>query len=231
MITESSILEFQRVPRRSLRWETYTNKVGAKMWQVSCQFDVKINLDPKLTAEERSRIEYRQFIAGGVWIARGSYQWTNEANGNKHFPIPPYAGQDLVHGIPMGSVPGVGLSTYWKEDGLISGGTVKRYGYRDTADQYGTSEMDMWTYPDPKTGHGYRLRDTPSISGEWGYGDKVKVWIELYFKGFVVEVGRNTPAGPTYPVRILKQRSWEYFWPDAELKSLKDAVVIPNRNT
>lgn len=130
-------------------------------------------------------------------------------------------------GIPDVAVPRWGLDLEWKEDG----NGAKRYGYRDTANEIGVNERDQWTYPTPAHGTTYRMRDTPSISGEWGTGDAVELWVELYFLGYVVEVSRDAPHLPTYPLRILKWKSWEYFFhgPEARLADLGDAIPIPFR--
>lgn len=217
MSLESAIIHFDHHPKRGFRYERYYNDEGKKMWQASCQFEVRIELEQaKLNALERASIEYRQYIRGGVWVRRGSERWTDDdkPNGNEHFRIPPYAGQNKVTGLPMGAVPGVGLSLSWKEDGEVENGKVERYGYRDTATVHATNEVDSWR-PAHSLGHSYLLRDTPSIRGEWGVGETVRVWIELWFKGFVVEVARDA-AESTQPIRILKEKNWRCFWQDEE---------------
>ena len=229
MIQESSIISFTHNTTRPFRWEGfYSPKTGKKMWQAACQFDVTVEIDPALDDLEKLNIEYRQYIRGGVWVKRGTQDWTadNDPNGNKAFPIPAYPGQSKVSGIPMAAVPGTGLSLSWKEDGQIETGGTERYGYRDTANVNAGNEIDIWGTPNQITGRKYRLRDTPSIAGEWGSGDSVEVWIELYFKGFVVEVERDGVTGITKPVKILKQKDWSYFWPDKKLSLWQDAVAI-----
>lgn len=228
MTLESSILRFDHVPKRDFRFERfYSPKTGKKMWQASCQFDVKIEIDSKLDDLSKMSIEYRQFIRGGVWVRRGHEAWTDDLhpNGNVHFPIPAYGGQSKSNGLPMAAVSGTGLSLSWKEDGEVESGGTERFGYRATANVNSTNEIDQWTNPTQITGRSYLLRDTPSIAGEWGSGDSVEVWIELYFKGFVVEV-EQPPTGPTRAVRVLKQKEWSYFWPDKKLSLWMDATSI-----
>lgn len=228
MTLESSILQFSYVPRRSFRFERFY-KDGVKMWQAACQFEVKIEIDPLLPEFDRNAIEYRQYVRGGVWWRRGNQAWTgdNDPNGNKHFKIPAYAGQSKVSGIPMAAVPGKGLSLSWKEDGETEDNKpTERYGYRDTASLVLTNEIDLWTNKNQITGRSYLLRDTPSIAQPWYSGDSVEVWIELYFKGFVVEVDRDPVTNVTRPIRILKQKEWSYFWPDKRLDQWMHATAI-----
>src|SRR5262245_32959048 len=216
MITESSVA-IRRIPVRDFRFERFTSKEGVRMWQGACQFEVHVDLDPALTVKERSRIEYRQFIRGRAWYARGWEDWTPGPNANECFHIPAYEpGDDEVPEFPQTTVDHEGLDWEWKEDGQLKPGDAKpyRYGYRRTADQWGERMMDVWTYPDKMTGYAYRLRDTPSLYGPWGNrptdNDAVWLWIELYFQGFVVEVERVGPDA--YPIRVLKRKSWEYSW-------------------
>ena len=226
MIHESKI-QLSYLPRRPFRWERYYGTAG-KMWQAACQFDVKVEIDPSVDELECLSVEYRQYICGGVWVRRGHEEWTadNNPNGNGYFPIPPYAGQNKVAGIPMKAVTGTGLNLAWKEDGEIQTGGTERYGYRDTANVETANEIDKWYNSSQLTGRSYKLRDTPSMSGRWGSGDSVDVWIELYFKGFVVEVERDDATNTTRPTRLLKQKNWSYFWHPEKLSLWSDATPI-----
>lgn len=228
MTLESSILQFSHATRRPFRWERFYSTAGKKMWQASCQFEVRIEIDPKLEDLKCMNIEYRQFIRGGVWVRRGNEAWTSDdnPNGNKFFPIPPYSGQNKVAGMPTTAVSGTGLSLSWKEDGELEKGGTERFGYRDTASVNATNEIDLWQSPTQITGRSYLLRDTPSIAGEWGTGETVEVWIELYFKGFVVEVKRDDITNQTLPIRILKQKDWSYFWTDKKLELWMNATPV-----
>lgn len=225
MSLAAAITKFDHITRRDFRFERfYAN--GKKMWQASCQFDVAIELDSKLEPVQCGQIEYRQFIRGGVWVRRGNQPWTddNNPNGNAFFRIPAYAGQSRLADMPMHAVSGNTLSLRWKEDGEIENGQIERYGYRDTATVDTAHEKDIWM-PYNSSGRSYRLRDTPSIRGEWGSGDSVEVWIELYFKGYVVEVERDA-SDKTIPIKILKQKSWNYFWPEKKLTQWMHATEI-----
>lgn len=206
--------------KHSPRFERCYNKLGEKVWQMSCMFDVRVKLDLNLSVADRQRIEYRQYIRGGVWIARGNDDW-QDASGV--FDIPSYGGQSKCADLPQGSATGVGLSTSWKEDGK---GSLK-YGYRATANQWGEKEEDRWTYPDAATGVAYYLRDTPSLSGVWGAGDTAWVWFELYFMGAVVEV-QPGPTG-TEAIRVLKKKTWEFFLPNAKLDLWSNAKLVAYR--
>ena len=227
MTLESSITQFDYIPKREFRFERfYSEKTGKKMWQASCQFDVKIEIDNNLDDLEKMKIEYRQFIRGGVWVRRGNEEWTDDLhpNGNAFFAIPQYSGSS-VSGLPQGAVSGTGLSLSWKEDGEVETGGTERFGYRETANVDTANEIDKWSNTSQLTGRSYHLRDTPSIAGEWGSGDSVEVWIELYFKGFVVEVEQND-SGPTKAIRVLKKKDWSYFWSNKKLSLWMDAHPI-----
>lgn len=227
MSLESKV-RLDHIPGRGFRFERYYSSVtGKKMWQASCQFSVKVEIDNSVGDLDRLKIEYRQFIRGGVWIRRGNQDWTadNDPNGNKFFKIPPYSGIAGVAGLPVSAVSGQGLSLSWKEDGEVETGGTERFGYRATANVNTPNEVDLWNNPTQLTGRSYLLKDTPSIAGEWGAGESVEVWIELYFKGFVVEV-KQPPTGPTIPVKVLKQKEWSYFWPDQKLDLWMNATAI-----
>jgi hypothetical protein len=224
----ASKVRLNYIPVRDFRFERfYSSTTGKKMWQASCQFDVSVEIDSSVSDLDRLKIEYRQYIRGGIWVRRGNEAWTadNDPNGNKFLPIPPYTGLAGVTGIPAGGVSGTGLSLSWKEDGQVETGGTERYGYRADANVNKPNEIDLWSNPTQLTGRIYKLRDTPSIAGEWGSGDSVEVWIELWFKGFVVEVVQP-PTGPTKPISVLKQKEWSYFWPDKKLSLWMDATSI-----
>jgi len=224
MALETAVKLFFHYPKRDFRFEAFYEN-GQKMWQASCQFEVQVELDSNLPALERGLIEYRQYIRGGVWVRKGSDEWTDDdnPNGNKSFAIPPYKGQTKVPQLPMAKVDGVGLSLSWKEDGQIESGQTERYGYRETIGVIATNEADIWR-PENTAGHIYFLRDTPSIRGKWD-GDSIEVWIELYFKGFVVEVELDETYS-TRPVRVLAAKKWSYFWTPPKLQHWSDATRL-----
>ncbi len=228
MAVESNIVSFSHSTKRPFRWERYYNSAGKKMWQASCQFEVKVEIDPKLDDFERTQIEYRQYIRGGVWFRRGTQQWSadNDPNGNRYFAIPPYSGQSKASGIPSKAVSGTGLSLAWKEDGQVETGGTERFGYRDHATVNATHEADLWTNDNQINGRTYYLKDTPSFAGEWGSGDSVEVWIELYFKGFVVEVERDEHTDVTRPIKVLREKEWTYFWQEKKLSQWMTAAAI-----
>jgi len=210
----SAIKHFGHHPKRGFRFER-SGGGSAKKWWASCQFEVRIELDEKLSPAELAQIEYRQFIRGGVWFRRGTEAWKPDhlPNGNAAFKIPAYGGlAKPVIGIPSGAVAGAGLSFDWKEDGEVEAGGTERYGYRDTANVAAKNEVDHW-----QSVHSYLARDTPSIGGDWGsQGEAVEVWIELYFQGFVVQVERNA-AKKTQPVKVLDKLSWEWSWKEMKM--------------
>lgn len=224
MSLESSILYFERIRKSDFKFYGYYDKSEKKVWKASCQFDVKIHLDPTLSDLERASIEYRQYIRGGAWVIRGNEGWSDNShpNANTKFAIPPYAGQNLVSELPASPVPGDGLSLHWKEDGEIQAGLPEsqRYGYRDTipGDDF-ENEKDIWT-PSGSLGLNYHLRDTPSVGGDWGdRGESATVWIELWFIGAIVEVDRGGPNDTTRPIRVLRKKTWEYFFQNKKMDS------------
>lgn len=202
------IVKFQRYPVRDFRFERYT-RAGKQRWRASCQFDLEIELNNALPSSELVKYEYRQFICGGVWAwTKGGSEtdWSVEPNGNAAIRVPSYAGQPLANGLPGRPVGGIGLSNEWKEDGSFQGNTPLMYGYRKTANMDLTDEKDLWL---PNMyGRRYKLRDTPSIAGDW-VGWPVQLWIELYFRGYIVEVSRDADDNPTVQ-RVVKTLSWQY---------------------
>lgn len=111
----------------------------------------------------------------------------------------------------MAPVNSVGLSSAWKEDGIIREGKPMPYGYRSSAYSNGDSnEQDTW-----RTGHKYELADTVSIGGTWrdsvvvlsqplGRVNWIEVWIEIHFRGYVVEL--NAPGGT--PMKVIARKEW-----------------------
>lgn len=193
-------------------WWTYKNAEGRRMWRLSCQFDIYVEIDKSVSPEECSRIEYRQFIRGGIWTTERGESWTTPANANHVIPIPPYRGNMLCSDLPQNEVDGVGLSLDWKEDGKGD----QRYGYRHVPKVDFMREKDLWK-PNQMEGRSYHCRDTPSIAGLWSYADdhSMNVWAELYFNGYVVEVERYD-EGPALPIRVLKELSWKYLYLDEQ---------------
>jgi len=228
MISSASALAFTHRTNQEFRFERFM-KDGKHMWQAACTFEVRIQLDPRMDFQELMNIEYRQFISGGVWVRQGNRLWTadDNPNANDKFLIPPYAGQTKVSGIPMRAVRGKGLSLmYWKEDGKDDGtNPVVRYGHRNANPNNHGNEVDRWS-PGHLDGFAYTLKDKPAIWGEWPIpAEKIEVWIELYFKGFVVQVERNE-HGDSLPIKILKEKEWKYFWPEKVLNRWIDASPI-----
>jgi hypothetical protein len=226
MSLESAVVSFHPPTIIPFRWERYY-KDDKKYWQAACKVELRVELDSKLDVVDLLKIEYRQYIRGGVWIRLDDEDWTadNAPNGNDRFKIPAYAGQSKVAAIPMHPVTGVGLSLKWKEDGEVEGPYTECYGYRATATVDTAREADAWLPLSTFAGTRYLMRDTPSLRGEWKVNQKpIWVWIELYFKGFVVEV---EPFGnTTRPIRVLKERSWSCLWMNQCLSMYSSATQI-----
>ena len=109
---------------------------------------------------------------------------------------------------------GVGLDDWnWKEDGIIRNTQTVHYGYRVGAKMSEPRERDEWLGP-PLTSLEYRLRDAPSLAGDWGPANWVELYFDLEFKGFVIEL----KADLVTPLRVIDQRSWSFkvgegiFW-------------------
>ncbi|MEP6849700.1 MAG: hypothetical protein ABI999_12660 [Acidobacteriota bacterium] len=215
--------------KREFGWEAFY-KGGQKKWQASTQFEVTIDIDrTDMTDLELASIEYRQYIRGGVWTRRGTKDWPLDSapDGNKSFAIPKYAGQKdiIVPLIPIYAVNHEELDmSHYKEDGQIEKGGEEWYGYRAWANVEAPNEVDKWT-PEGPSGTRYLARDTPSIMDDWGDGESVEVWIELYFKGFVVEV--DLPDTRTRPIKMLKHHAWSYFFHE-KLDLWGDATRLPD---
>lgn len=202
------VVKFQRYPVRDFRFERYM-KAGQKRWRASCQFDLEIELNNALPASELVRYEYRQFICGGIWVwthGGSETDWHVEPNGNAALRVPPYAGHPASTGLPPQSVGGIGLDARWKEDGSYQAGKPLPYGYRKTATMDLSNEKDLWQ--PAMYGRRYKLRDTPSIAGDW-IGWPIQLWIELYFRGYIVEVTRDAEDNPTVQ-RVVKKLEWQY---------------------
>ena len=215
MSLEAAIQYFDHLPVRGFRFDAF-HENGRKRWKASCQFDVVLILDPtKVLPVELGTIEYRQYIRGGAWVRRNDQKWPDDdkPNGNATFLIPPYAGQAKVPALPTSAVPEAGLSLSWKEDGKSRTGDPLRYGYRDSPPFNEANEKDYWT-PQHTVGTSYKLRDTPSLTGDWLATDNsIDVWIELWFRGAVVQVEPG-PDGKTRPVKLLREIKWTCFWQD-----------------
>lgn len=199
-------------------------------WKVSANFQVGVQLNPQLMGVQCAPYEYRQYIKGDVWLREwigdkpvptphdpGNEGWFQVDAGTiedrkKTFQIPRYAGlKSTLSGLPTTPVNSVGLSSAWKEDGIIRNGIPMPYGYRSSAYSNGDSnEQDTW-----RTGHKYELADTVSIGGTWrdsvvvlsqplGRVNWIEVWIEIHFRGYVVEL--NAPGGT--PMKVIARKEW-----------------------
>jgi hypothetical protein len=191
---------------------------GKRRWRGCGWFDLEVDLDSRLTAQQAQQFEYRQFIRGVVWYRK----WIDDTAGDwkkvdrQAFQIPAYAGAPTASGLPATAVAGVGLDDWkWKEDGIIRQGQAVRYGYRTAVKVSGPNERDEWLGP-PQASLQYRLRDRPALEDDWGsYGANwVELYVDLEFKGFVIELDTDFVT----PLRVVEQRSWAFkrdegqFW-------------------
>lgn len=198
-----------------------------KYWQAVTPFELNIELDKNLDADELQSIEYRQYISGGCWFTVNDRDWEAEPNANSRFKVPTYEGQSTCVELPMQRVGGTGLVMgKWKEDGEKVGGEVQRYGYRATATMDTPGEADLWHN---LGGTKYLLRDTPSIRGRWFPDMKESklplwVWMEIWFLGAVVQ---TRPEGnTTVPIKVLQKRQWKVEWINATLPLFSAAKPI-----
>ena len=180
-----------------------------RRWKVSWMFELDLDLNRQIHPTKIGCYEYRQYIRGGVWWRYGlegfwSPTWYN-ANEKGAFKIPAYVPPTPGSGLPAtGAGPGLHESI-WKEDGIVRNGD-ERYGYRSSIPMNHPGERDQWV-----DAYTYRLRDTPSIgdtSPTRGLADAVEVWFELYFTGYVIELGMD-PANRFVPRRIVASESWK----------------------
>lgn len=230
LLTSAVVKSFPKPVFKPFRFEGYYSG-SKKYWQAVCPFELNIELDKNLDALTLTSIEYRQYIAGGVWVAMNDEEWEAQPNGNEKFRIPAYTGQQKVAQLPMLSVSGVGLSRqHWKEDGEVqASGPPERYGYRATATMDTPREADLWYPRNTVAGHRYLLRDTPSVRGRW-YPDTpaeklpIWVWIEIFFRGCVVQV--ENFGNTTRPIKLLAEQTWKAEWLNAKLNLFSEATPI-----
>ena len=177
---------------------------GQRRWRGYGKFDLEVDLDSRLPALQVLQFEYRQFIRGVVWYRKWiddtAGDWVKVDSGvadrNKSFKIPAYAGAPMTSGLPATAVAGVGLDDWrWKEDGIIRGTQAMRYGYRGGAKMSGLRERDEWLGA-PLTSLQYRLRDAPSLEGDWG--DIIELGRAVFRPG-VQGLRRPTENRPRHP--------------------------------
>lgn len=184
--------------------------VPRRRWRVTWPFELDLDLSTQIHPTQIANYEYRQYIRGGVWYRYGlQNHWGDWYNANEKgaFKIPAYIPPAPGSGLPGLSHNLVGLSeNICKEDGINRHGVDVRYGYRSGLAMNQPGERDEWITP-----HQYRLRDTPSVADDCpalAYADQVEVWFEMFFDGYVVELGLN-PSNKLVPKRVVASRTWK----------------------
>lgn len=195
-----------------VKTENY-REAGRRRWRVSWMFELDLDLNRQIYPTKIGGYEYRQYIRGGVWWryglqnywgSGGDKDWYDAAQKGA-FKIPAYVPPPSGAGLPPNPA-GQGLIYgTWKEDGIIRNGE-ERYGYRSSLGMNHPGERDQWV-----DAYTYRLRDTPSIADDspaLANADAIEVWFELYFTGYVIEMGADGANRPV-PKRIVATESWK----------------------
>lgn len=165
-------------------------------WQFRGRFRVNIRLNDNLS--NPNRYQYRQYIRGVAVIQYGSFTGNPPSVGNwrasGRFED---AGKDF-------KIPG-GLKQHaWTEDGLVTGATTRKYGYRSANAFIAVGEEDRYQ-PDQKNGKEYicvdtyGLMGTSRVSGSW-------IRISLHYKGVVIDTLTSN--------RVIKEKTWSYYEED-----------------
>lgn len=174
----------------------------ADRWRAACVFKVHVGLNPTLTQEQACRYEFRQFIRGNLWAKADGKDWEFA---NRSMKVPAYGGCPASVGLPSeGCASGILDETSWKEDGEVRQPQDRYYGRRISALVRDARCQDEWL--PHGVGHDYYLSDQPSITGTWP-GVPVEAWLELYFRGYIVEVEEDD-QGFTKPVRVVQKKEW-----------------------
>jgi hypothetical protein len=170
---------------------------GSSWFSMDGSFNVKLKLSPSV---DPKRYEYRQKIKGEAWSQRGDWNatktvWT--ATGN-------WIDEGEKFKIPAQGVLGKGLlKNHWKEDGEdLGGGKAEKFGYRSTPATIIPGLRDF--YVPNQNGPEYVLQDTFGIRKTTPYVSGVKLWLELFYMGCVID---NLKPGDD---KTIFSKQWHY---------------------
>lgn len=183
-------------------------------WAARGTFEVLVKFNPALSADERMRYEYRQYIKGTAGVQEGSWdsnysRWTAASppqitNIGERFAVPSDP-----------NVPGKGLTPHYKEDGKEAegmGNTGFRFGYRNGDVINGKRFKNVWS-PHSISGSQLIVRDTPGYSSPYVVGSDPKVIMNFTFRGVVVEIEETQNSNGDYVTKIVREiqeKTWSF---------------------
>ncbi len=166
--------------------------LGPNGWQLRGRFRVNIRFNGDLA--NPNRYQYRQYIKGYARSTPGHF--------NRRTP-------SVANWVSNGSardesaafaVPGGLSSTVWREDGMVSAGGTRKYGYRSSPAFVATGEEDRYL-PAQHSGKEYVCVDTYGLKGSNQiFGTKVE--LVLHYKGVIVDVLNSD--------REVTNKTWNY---------------------
>jgi hypothetical protein len=166
-------------------------------WQFRGRFEVRIRLNNSLA--NPNRYQYRQYIKGTATSTPGRFaaglphtlaNWTSTGTPDD---------QSAQFGVPGGLV-----STAYHEDGLVSAGGTRKYGYRQSPAFVAPGEEDRYL-PTQETGKEYVCIDTYGMMGTRRVlGTRLRM--NLHYKGAVVDVLNSD--------RVVIEKTWSYSGDD-----------------
>jgi hypothetical protein len=167
-------------------------------WQFRGRFRVNIRLNNSLA--NPNRYQYRQYIKGTAQSTPGRFaaglprtlaNWTATSTPDD---------QSSQFGVPGGGL----HATQWREDGVVSVGGTRKYGYRSSAAFVAPGEEDRYL-PDQPNGKEYVCVDTYGMMGSRRVlGTRLE--LNLQYKGAVVDVLNSD--------RVVIEKTWSYSGDD-----------------
>lgn len=215
-VAEFTQFTIRNVAFRRLRIEDSKTNKPDDCWGFDGTFGVTVKLNPKLTDAQREKYEYRQYIRGDAWIQPGDWNATRTV-------WTPRSSQTIPINTAF-AIPGSGKETrdgLWpteKEDACRRPGkALIRIGRRNDGPQLETFMASAWT-PDAN-GPVFTLKDTFGYYEKFDgtpkfVGTAFKVFIEVWFRGTVVEVEWDDNASDTKEVKVVQTKTWHYRFTD-----------------
>ena len=166
--------------------------LGPNGWQLRGRFRVNVRLNSSLA--NPNRYQYRQFIKGYARSTPGRFNGRIPSETNW---VSNGTSQDESAAF---AVPGGLSSSAWREDGLVSAGGTRKFGYRTSAAFVAPGEEDRYL-PSQQSGKEYVCVDTYGLMGS-NQISGTKIELSLHYKGVIVDV-LNSDREVTY-------KTWSY---------------------